>query len=481
MAEELKIDVSSPYYLGAGDQPGNLITHVILKGENYLTWSRAITLSFKSRRKFGFVDGTITKPTENKKLLDWETNNSMLVSWILRTIDSKITSSIPYIEEAKKLWDYLEKRFCVSTGPRIQQLRANIIGCKQTKNMPIEDYYNTLMGFFDDLNQLKPPHGCECGKCTCNVAEKYAKDKEEEKLHQFLIGIDDELYATVRTNLLSQQPPTNLESSLEALLQEEHSRRIAKGKADEAHIFALPPDRWRASTERKDKTKLTCSHCQKSGHDSATCFKIHGYPEWWGDKSRIGKGGANSSRMSSTTTHERNKAGNVRANYVSSTTGGAVNNIETTAVNSGTDSPLAGLKPEQVQILLNMINQKQQDKMIGKFSPFSWIIDTGATHHVTGNESCLANIQSILPRPVGLPDGKQALAVKEGCVMLTDGLILEHVLLVPKLHCNLVSVSQIIDDLKCYVHFTESLCAIQDQCSGSLIGAGERKDGLYYF
>lgn len=200
MAEEGKIDVSSPYYLGAGDQPGNLITHVILKGDNQLNWSRAITLSFKSRQKFGFVDGTITKPTESKKLLDWETNNSMLVSWILRTIDPEVAASVPYMEEAKKLWDYLEKRFCVSTGPRIQQLRAKIVGCKQTKHMSVEDYYNTLMGLFDDLNQLKPPHGSECEKCTCNLAEKYAKDKEDEKLHQFQIAVDDELYTTVRTN-----------------------------------------------------------------------------------------------------------------------------------------------------------------------------------------------------------------------------------------------------------------------------------------
>ena len=51
MAEEVKIDVSSRYYLGPEDQPRNLITHVILDADNYLIWSRAITLSFKSRLK----------------------------------------------------------------------------------------------------------------------------------------------------------------------------------------------------------------------------------------------------------------------------------------------------------------------------------------------------------------------------------------------------------------------------------------------
>lgn len=59
MTGEDKIDSSSPYFLGSGDQPGNLITHITLKGDNYVAWARAITLSLKARRKFVFVDGTI--------------------------------------------------------------------------------------------------------------------------------------------------------------------------------------------------------------------------------------------------------------------------------------------------------------------------------------------------------------------------------------------------------------------------------------
>lgn len=40
---------------------------------------------------------------------------------------------------------------------------------------------------------------------------------------------------------------------------------------------------------------------------------------------------------------------------------------------------------------------------------------------------------------------------------------------------------QLIYDSKCLLQFTDSLCAIQDLRSWSLIGAGERKDGLYIF
>ncbi|KAL2902153.1 Retrovirus-related Pol polyprotein from transposon RE1 [Bienertia sinuspersici] len=158
MVDDNKIDPSSPFFLGAGDQPSNLITHVILKkGDNYLAWSRANALSLKSRRIFWFVYGTILKPIEKQKMLGWETVNSMLVSWILRAGKPKLAASIPYFEEAKKLWDYLAKRFCEANGPHLQQLRAYIIGSEQTKSMSVEDYYNTLMGLFDDLTRLKPP------------------------------------------------------------------------------------------------------------------------------------------------------------------------------------------------------------------------------------------------------------------------------------------------------------------------------------
>ena len=64
---------------------------------------------------------------------------------------------------------------------------------------------------------------------------------------------------------------------------------------------------------------------------------------------------------------------------------------------------------------------------------------------------------------------------------MCPGITLEHVLFVPQLNCNLISVSKLIDDSLCHVRFTDSLCAIQDHRSGSLIGGGERVDGLYYF
>lgn len=118
--EEWNVTICSPCYLGSGDQPDNLITHVIFFGDNYVAWARAMTIFLRARRKFGFVDGTIHRPTEPEGVFNWDTMHSMLVSWILRSMDSKIAGTIPLHDNAKDLWDYLERRFCVANGPRIQ-------------------------------------------------------------------------------------------------------------------------------------------------------------------------------------------------------------------------------------------------------------------------------------------------------------------------------------------------------------------------
>ncbi|GAA0142383.1 hypothetical protein LIER_42720 [Lithospermum erythrorhizon] len=242
-----------------------------------------MTLALKARRKFVFIDGTITKPTTKRTLLNWDIVNSMLVSWILRSMDSKLTYTLPYFEDAKLFWDYLAKRFSVANGPRLQQIWAAITACRQTKTMSVDDYYNKLMGLFDELSRLKTLHYFTCGKCTCHVAGRFAVDRNEEKFHQFLVGIDDELYGFVRSNLLSRDPIASLDEAYNTLIQEENSRSIALGKIEKHHVhaFALQADRPRPLIDHVDRLKLVCTHCLQSGHEVGSCFKLHGYPEWW--------------------------------------------------------------------------------------------------------------------------------------------------------------------------------------------------------
>ncbi|WVY91049.1 hypothetical protein V8G54_036563 [Vigna mungo] len=111
----------SPYDITPGDNPGNLITQVQLKGENYDEWARSLRTALRARKKFGFIDGTILLPKEGSAdLEDWWTNNSLLVSWIMNMIEPSLRSTISHMEVAKDLWDDIKERFSIMNGPRIQ-------------------------------------------------------------------------------------------------------------------------------------------------------------------------------------------------------------------------------------------------------------------------------------------------------------------------------------------------------------------------
>ncbi|KAL2895026.1 Carbonic anhydrase 2 [Bienertia sinuspersici] len=284
MSTDIKIGISSPCYLGSGDQPSNLITHVILKPDNYVAWSRAITLSLKARRKFVFINRTLAKPMDSTIVLDWDTVNSMIISWILQGIHPKVVESIPFHDNAKQLWDYLESRFCISIGPRIQQLPAPIADCHQIISMFVEYFYNKLAGLYYELNRLNPLHVYSCGKCSCDVVSKFTADRREEIFHQFLLGIDDDYYSGVRSILLSQVPPVNLDRAYQEFTQEERARNIARERVvkEENHAFALQaPHSPDGRIDGSDKTKLVCRYCKQMGHEQSSCFELYGYPAWY--------------------------------------------------------------------------------------------------------------------------------------------------------------------------------------------------------
>ncbi|KAK9666632.1 hypothetical protein RND81_14G199700 [Saponaria officinalis] len=420
-SETPKIDISSPYYLGAQDGPGSIITHVKLRSDNYDEWSRSIRMSLKSRRKFGFCDGTITKPTNTFYLDHWEVVNCTIVQWIMNTIDPTLKDNISYFEEARPLWVDLKERFAVVDGSKIQSLKSQIAHCKQLKGMSVTTYYGKLKSLWDVLAVYEPPFACTCGHCTCSITQ--AAIKRQDKRLRGVTVTNDEAPEVMTFAIKSDSRPTPKD---------------------------LRDVRERAKLEKR---KLHCSFCNTRGHDVNTCFLIHGYPDWWGDRPRgvvVGRGktGTTNSGSTSKAAVSHGKGGTIRANVITSGPATA-------------DTHFCS------------------DRVIGMSK--DWIIDTGASHHVTGNVTCLTETTNILPRSVGLPDGQHVTATMIGTVCLNDQMVLQDVLYVPSLNCNLISVSQLITDAHCVLYFNKNFCLIQDRVSKTTIGRGELRDGLYFY
>ena len=111
----------------------------------------------------------------------------------------------------------------------------------------------------------------------------------------------------------------------------------------------------------------------------------------------------------------------------------------------------------------------------------SWVIDSGATDHVTPKSQLFhMYIPSPSNKKIAMANGSLATVVGLGDIYITPTLILKNVPHVPKLSASLVSIQKLTHDLKCYAIFFPSYCVFQEQDSGRRIGLAKERNGLYH-
>ena len=64
---------------------------------------------------------------------------------------------------------------------------------------------------------------------------------------------------------------------------------------------------------------------------------------------------------------------------------------------------------------------------------------------------------------------------------VTKDYSLHDVLFVPDFNCTLISVSKLLKQTGCIAIFADTICVLQDSFSRTLIGAGEKREGVSYF
>ncbi|XP_074277644.1 uncharacterized protein LOC141601275 [Silene latifolia] len=287
-----KIDPSSPYYLDSQDGPGAKISHIMLCRDNYHDWQHSMTMSLKARRKFGFIDGSIKKPTSEFDLDIWEAVHCTLVQWLRNTIDPSILDNVSYVADASVLWAQLKEQFDVVDGTKIHGLKTQLHNCKQIKGMDVTSYYGKLKSLWDVLIVHEPPFACKCGKCECDIGTATLKRLDNERLHQFFMGIDSSLYGGVRSQQFQLDPLPSLSRAYSVVVQQEclRSDPTTPDVSEVAAFAALNSSvYWRVlrDQERGERRQMFCSFCETRGHEvSNFFFKTKRFPDWWGERPR---------------------------------------------------------------------------------------------------------------------------------------------------------------------------------------------------
>lgn len=242
----------------------------------------------------------------------------------------------------------------------------------------------------------------------------------------------EQAYAHVRREALRQAVMTDNSNEL--------SGAVLASKGLKLHSSKIL-----SQSKHKEPSNGKCSHCGGNKHTSETCFKLHGYPDWWTD--------FQARKRRDTTDSNPGKA--------------AVATVE----------PHLSLIPKSSSHTTkgNVLICSNHDD-----DSNAWILDSGATDHMTFDAADFS--ERSIPRRSSIANANGGLSAVTGTgtVMLSPALSLSNTLLVPSLSHKLLSVSQVTKALNCVVLIYPFFCFLQDILTKEIIGRGTKRGGLYY-
>ncbi|GJU95598.1 putative RNA-directed DNA polymerase [Tanacetum coccineum] len=257
-----------------------------------------------------------TNPPEqtNKKYETWEQEDLIVFSWLIQNIEPVLAGNLNEYSTAKELWDALVTTY--SSGKdklQIFNLHVKANELKQS-DKSLEDFLIALQGVWEEIDRNPNPM-----KCPEDI-KTYAKIRSDQKLFQFLNGLDRK-FEPIKREILRVDPLPTAEAAYATVRKEaahqnilgatnNEPQGIATGLiAGETEGVGFVTKGYRRNDGKKkwvtkdDKSHLKCEECGMSRHTKEQCFRIVGYPDWWTDGNKKGTKSAKTEKEKVPTTN----------------------------------------------------------------------------------------------------------------------------------------------------------------------------------
>ncbi|XP_070054716.1 uncharacterized protein [Nicotiana tomentosiformis] len=173
----------------------------------------------------------------------------------------------------------------------------------------IAGYFTKLKRLWDELDALNVVICCSC-VCTCEGKAKLTKSLEDQRLIQFLMGLN-EIYAQARGNIPMMNHLPSIDVAYSLLLQDENQREVyanthfnsdsffygdragenfqknrnqAQREAtvgtklnNSGQKFTKPQQKFKA--KKRYNPNVSCTYCEKIRHTQEDCYRIIGFPD----------------------------------------------------------------------------------------------------------------------------------------------------------------------------------------------------------
>lgn len=474
-----------------------------LNGNNFLPWSRAVELFIIGRGKKDYLSEDTVVPAEtDSKFPTWEAENSMIMSWLLSSMTPEISNTFMLYPTAAAIWKATKEMYAKTDNiSELYELEAQVKDMKQGDQ--------TVSKFFSNLSQVwQQIDSLESYKWGCIAdSQLYGKIKETKRLFGFLSGLHKD-YDAVRGRILSSKPLPSMNSAFSDVRQEESRMKVMMGPSvvtsessalktqessnhTEVGMFVKKTGSKPGQGENKGSNKKFCKFCHREGHIVDECYRRPGStvkPPAWFRQSNYKPTYTGKSESSNSWRTDGDSWRSQKAALVS--TGQTEEN--TVFTQAHLDALLKVLSSQRTQVQNDQIRATMAYTGMGGKN-LNWVIDSGATNHMTYDDSLLSNFKTFdNPRKVKVANGDSIDIVGYGDIQLSSKLILKRVLFVPKLDCNLISVKKLMNDNSCWTIFSPTKCyflpssfscfqeeALKEEMTKKTIGNANHKNGLF--
>ncbi|XP_071686434.1 uncharacterized protein [Rutidosis leptorrhynchoides] len=392
-----QLDYQNSLFLHPSEGPGSLAVQEKLTGaQNYRSWRRSIEIALSTKRKIGFITGTIARSiTDNASAEQWDTCNNMVISWLMNSVSDSIAKSIMFIGTTVEIWKQLEKRFALSNGSRKYKLHKETYAMVQ-QDMIINEYYTKLKIIWEELDSMNQlPRVTNVTPEINAFLAAYNQQKEELHLFQFPNGLDEH-YSSIRSQLLLMTPLHTVKSACSMLL----------------NLLGF----------------LNLENVQfvKKGHSTEKCWEKIGYPVWHYKYKLQERSKQNSGKV---------KSGQPKR---------SVANVQ------GSNVVFTSEKFEQLLKCLPQLNKNDMQSNDDSGNEIDHHFTAGATDHITHVSKYLSDSKSLFWKPkIRLPNVDSFVISHVGNITLNNGMNLKGVLVVPEFKFSLLSVPKLTKDKSC--------------------------------
>eukprot|EP00794_Sanderia_malayensis_P002818 gene2818-3255_t len=407
-----------------------------LNGSNYRTWSFNIRLYLESLDLFEHVDGAAEMPDgdPNSKVVKlFRQRAKKAWTYICLAIDPDQQIHVRDTTTAEEAWNALKAQFA----------RTSILQKVRLRQQYYSSQFVSGGNMLQHINRLKSLHE--------QLKEMGAAIDDQELAMTLLSSLPEEFKPLITALDAVGEDNMTFEKVKGMLLNDiDRNRDIGQSKSSENALYVKKSGGFKKGSGRHDRTGSTpqkffrgnCHYCKQQGHFARDCPK---------------------KQSKDSDDDSKKKPSKFYANYVA---------IQQEADDISREEALIASREEA---LITSDREMKSD----------WIIDSGATQHMTFNKTMLKNyVKFQNPFVVNLGDNRTILAYGKGsCHIISDlgmdtqRIFLNDVLYLPDLEKNLLSV-RAMTNLDALVEFAGDECKISR--NGKLLAIGQLVGKLYF-